>query len=722
MKYIRFFIILLLVPLLVMAEDCDNNDIILNEIIKVDSKGGAEETEIAKIENNIINLNLKMYEIGDSISYKVTISNNSNEDYMIDPDSFKTEKDYIEYSITTDDNTNIVKAKKNKDLLLTIKYKNELDNTLYSNGVYSEPSNIKLLFNTKEKKQEIKIITSNTTKNIKNPIKEIVNNTNNPLTSTYSITIISIVLIITGIIILLNIKYKKKYNKYLVLLISFIIMPTIYAICNCEIVLNNSIIIEKRKTLSEINSEIIDENTSCIEEYTMPVTDELGVTKDAAENVYFNKCVDKRNVIFGGYCWQMYRTTETGGIKMLYYGKPVDGKCEANRENTLGIVGSVNDNNDFSENYLYGDSFSYDEENLTFTLTDTTQATWSDSTYKDLIGKFTCKNTTGTCTEIYLVNAYMSNTNAYTVKYSITNTKFAHIGTSPFNAKYNSPAMVGYMFNNVYDTYTKKVTTSYLYGSSYTYNTNTNMYTLSGTIENINGSSNFDDSLKNTHYTCWNDTGTCETISYIHNTSSNFAYYENINDGKGIEDILIDMLANDNVNKYNSAIKSIIDAWYKNNLVNYTKYLEDPVYCANRKIYYYGGYSPQGSTKYNGLDFESSTISYLHLSCENETDQFSMSNSKAKLTYPIALLTSAERYNLYRDPILNSGSDIYLLSPSSYDEGAGVIRFISSGSGIYAIYTLENSDAIRPVITLLPSVKIVSGTGSNIDPFIIYTN
>ena len=57
-------------------------------------------------------------------------------------------------------------------------------------------------------------------------------------------------------------------------------MPTIYAICNCEIVLNNSIIIEKRKTLSEINSEIIDENTSCIEEYTMPVTDELGVTKD----------------------------------------------------------------------------------------------------------------------------------------------------------------------------------------------------------------------------------------------------------------------------------------------------------------------------------------------------------------------------------------------------------------------------------------------------------
>ena len=33
------------------------------------------------------------------------------------------------------------------------------------------------------------------------------------------------------------------------------------------------------------------------------------------------------HVIFGGYCWRIIRTTDTGGIKMIYNGEPTDGTC-----------------------------------------------------------------------------------------------------------------------------------------------------------------------------------------------------------------------------------------------------------------------------------------------------------------------------------------------------------------------------------------------------------
>ena len=36
---------------------------------------------------------------------------------------------------------------------------------------------------------------------------------------------------------------------------------------------------------------------------------------------YYRGEVDNNHVIFGGYCWKIVRTTETGGVKLLYNGK-----------------------------------------------------------------------------------------------------------------------------------------------------------------------------------------------------------------------------------------------------------------------------------------------------------------------------------------------------------------------------------------------------------------
>ena len=116
-----------------------------------------------------------------------------------------------------------------------------------------------------------------------------------------------------------------------------------------------------------------------------------------------------------------------------------------NTEDSISNLESIS-----TAEYLYGDSFTYDITNSTFTLTDTTTATWSDSTYEDLIGKFTCKSSSDTCTTIYQINGYKSNTQVYASAYTIGDTNYAQVGTSSFNANYYSPAMVGYMFNKVY--------------------------------------------------------------------------------------------------------------------------------------------------------------------------------------------------------------------------------------------------------------------------------
>ena len=194
--------------------------------------------------------------------------------------------------------------------------------------------------------------------------------------------------------------------------------------------------------------------------------------------------------------------------------------------------------------------------------------------------------------------------------------------------------MVGYMYNKVYN-YKRKSpgTTEYKYGSGFTYDTNTNTYTLSGTTQNISTWSSGYNTINNTHYTCWNTTGTCSTISYIYYTSSTYAYYFDITGGKDVRDILEEMLSSNDVNRYNSSIKGIIDAWYVQNLSSKTNMLEDTVYCNARNITNYGGWNPEGgsTTPDFYITFKNFT-SNNDLSCANETDQFAVSNNKAKLT------------------------------------------------------------------------------------------
>ena len=451
------------------------------------------------------------------------------------------------------------------------------------------------------------------------------------------------------------------------------------------------------------------ENSSCFTKYTGEVTDQPGQTVTAS-NVYFNKCADKRNIIFNNMCWQMIRTTETGGTKLIYNGEAVNGKCESTRGDHKGIVQSNNGTQTLNSSYLYGDSFTYDITNNTFTLTNIETATWSDSTYEDLIGKFTCKNTNGTCTTLYNVNGYSNNTTAYTSAYTISETNYSQIGTSSFNANFRSSAMVGYMFNKVYNYKSGAPTSGSLMGNDVSYANGT--YTLLP----ADGETELGTILDSTHhYTCNTTSSTCTKVRYYYNTD----YYIELDGEANIEEAVNNMLYNNNVNRYNSSIKGIIDAWYAQNLSNKTNMLEDTVYCNARNMTNQStnGWNKDGSlTKYMSFKNHSSTND---LSCTNETDQFAVSNNKAKLTYPVSLINNEEWYNIGSNSLRQTGVQYWGLSPSYFSVNNAYVSNVRTDGSLNG-YLISYSYGSRPAVALKPGAVISSGSGTETDPFIIF--
>ena len=208
-------------------------------------------------------------------------------------------------------------------------------------------------------------------------------------------------------------------------------------------------------------------------------------------------------------------------------------------------------------------------------------------------------------------------------------------------------------------------------------------------------------------------------------------------------------LVNNRANTNNSTAKTTVDNWYASNLVNYTKYLsETAVYCNDREMGS-GNYISTGSGEFFFSARErletNKTPTY---DCKNIKDAFSVSNSEAKLTYPIALMTADEivfaggshnikpespiwyyrnSLNGYSIYIYNTPSGFYwyTMTPSHYSSSSskiyGVVITINNGllSSVYVNEDSNNSFLIRPVTSLKSCVKWASGDGTADNPYTI---
>ena len=708
--FLSVLLCIIFIPFIVNAEECDIDKITINSMKKTSIEGNTEEIEEPTFKDRNIDLNLKMYEVGDSISYDMTIKNDSNDDYMIDENTFKTDSKYILYTLKTNDGSNVVKANNTKLVTLIVSYKKEVDNSLLNDNKYDASNDLNLSLNSSVKGNKLGIISTN---NIKK----------NPLTNNSIISLICFLIVIIIISTYLFIHNKKKYNIYLLLIVSVLLIPSVYAVCKADIKVESTIEIEKLPKLFDTVVGLLNEDNACVTKYEGEVTDEVGKTVNASK-VYFDKCAEQRNVIFGGFCWQVIRTTETGGTKLIYNGEPVEGKCENTRPLHAGLVGYADSYNTLDGELLYSNSFTYDLDNGVFNLKDTFLETWSDSTYENLIGKYTCGNNNDTCTTLYGINSYLNNNTAYMVDYGVDSINYAHIGISPFNSR-TSLSGVGYMFNDNYNNADggQIITGSVMYGSSFIYDNNTNTYTLSGTTHTFSDWRSAYNQLNYTHYTCWNNTGSCSTISYISATNSLYPIYYNLTKGESINDMINAMLFDDNVNNYNSAAKSMIDIWYKYNFTKYTDQIEKTVYCNARNIVDYGTFNPNGGDTYNypndTLLFKSNNNT-IDLTCPNITDQFSTKNDKAKLIYPVSLVTAEEMSYISENSLRQTGEYYWTLSPVDFS------NYYSSEFRVYYAGTIrndyvDNTQYFRPVISLKSTDIVESGDGTSTNPYVIKT-
>ena len=201
-----------------------------------------------------------------------------------------------------------------------------------------------------------------------------------------------------------------------------------------------------------------------------------------------------------------------------------------------------------------------------------------------------------------------------------------------------------------------------------------------------------------------------------------------------------DTLVNARTNTKNSTIKDKIDTWYASNMTSYTKYLSTTaVYCNDRTEQTSGTYNT-GGTKFNYAPYARVNTNYTPTyDCTEASDAFSVDNTSAKLTYPIALMTSDEimraggkgATNLtspYAWYYLNSANgsitSVYwwwLLSPYSWN-GSGAFVFYVNGSsypGYLNNFFVADTGNVRPALSLKSCVKYSSGDGTASNPYTI---
>ena len=185
----------------------------------------------------------------------------------------------------------------------------------------------------------------------------------------------------------------------------------------------------------------------------------------AAENAEIVR--DSWNVVYAGRCWQIIRTTEQGGVKLLYNGEPDIGTdqqgnttydCSDNRN--LYHMGEIESEYIISGSKVYGDSYTATTSGTTTTFTlvnsdssDVQTKSITSSNASEVVGMYTCGNTSTTCTNASLKKIVRIKTGTTAIIY--TSTERDNIGNNSFNSQYDSPAYVGYMYND-HPAYTSK--------------------------------------------------------------------------------------------------------------------------------------------------------------------------------------------------------------------------------------------------------------------------
>lgn len=313
----------------------------------------------------------------------------------------------------------------------------------------------------------------------------------------------------------------------------------------------------------------------------------------------------------------------------------------------------------------------------------------------------------------------------------------ATIGNAAYNNKYRDPTYIGYTYNEDFSFQDNKTylhwnnfseNTSYYFGSTYTYDENKHTFKLNGNLKTSIWKNDYSDLIKNYPYTCLS-TGKDTECSIL----------LRVRGYKDAATMGVDILSYNSksyeatlINNEESDMKKYLDNWYVTNILNkktssgisFANYVADSNFCNDRSLFQGNGYEISSMTKYSPFN----RIMNLHkpsLKCPQSTDVFKVSNNN--LTYPIALLTSDEInfagafYNYVNTKYyLYINKSFWTMSPSQFTNYSALayIWFVNTTGGLNNHYT-SLSNGVRPVINLKNDVTIISGTGTQDNPYIL---
>ena len=406
---------------------------------------------------------------------------------------------------------------------------------------------------------------------------------------------------------------------------------------------------------------------------------------------YYRGNVDNNNLAFNGFCWKIVRTTETGGIKLIYNGV-YDKGC-----NNTGSA-----------------------------------ATIGNSEFNDQSSMVETKNTS---TDI----------NPTTLEQTKQKGSVSKLGSllTP------SPAYVGYMYGKRYlveDIEFDSLLSTVIYGNDVTYSNG--KYTLKDTMTSTSFDTDKESIGKNHHYFCADGTGSCSIVYYIYQISKSTIYYIKLGDGNNIEQALKEMIT-ESTNENSSTIKQYIDEWYNETMSKKTDELEDTVWCNDRSIYNKGGFdkdtNADATNAQSKLDYYNSLLLFgiynlqnmfgknegktinPSLKCPSKNDSFTVSaaNGNGKLSYPVALLTAAEAtlaghglQGYSEDSYLITRGSYWLSSPLGFSDGYDLVSGVNSGGNLHAGF-VDSSVGVRPSVSLKLGTSISGGNGTSDNPYIV---
>lgn len=231
--------------------------------------------------------------------------------------------------------------------------------------------------------------------------------------------------------------------------------------------------------------------------------------------------------------------------------------------------------------------------------------------------------------------------------------------------------------------------------------------------------------------TCVNTTeSTTNVSSTVFNSNSTYNAYVGYKYGSPNSSTYNSEHANTN----NSTIKTALENWYSSTLSSYSSYIDDSVYCNNRKthtftnnsiLYGITGYSNNNTGYSSYYNININTTSTPDLNCNNKKDILTVSNERGisgTISQPIGLITADEavlagytKSTAYSDSYLNNGYNYWTMTPAYYYSTSAYNYYISSGS--LSTSPVNTTYYLRPVITLKSTTSLISGDGTTSTPY-----